>query len=286
MLYTIGKHHGLKRNKMDWVQGEKFEEIADFIYNPYITKESELDRFPNTLNINLLPEKSIIYTHTHYAKLLLSIIQNIKDKKFVVITHNSDHAIDNSFNIPLNIIHWFSQNVNMRDERLESIPIGLENNHWFVKIQKKEKMIEKLKEQKQVRNLVYMNHNILTNPIERILPYQVLSGKSYMTVLNGKNGKGFDNYIDNVYNHEFVICPDGNGIDTVRLWESLYMNTIPIVKRSINTSFYEDLPICFIEDWDEITESFLKTQLFLIKTKKWDLEKLTFNYWKTKILAA
>jgi hypothetical protein len=129
-----------------------------------------------------------------------------------------------------------------------------------------------------------MNHNILTNPEKRTKPYQVLDNKSWVTIENGTNGHGFDEYIHDVYAHHFVICPEGNGIDTHRTWETLYMNSIPVEKRNINNQFYTDLPICFVDDWEEITEEFLNNEYCRIKNTQWNMDKLTFTYWKEKIL--
>ena len=105
-----------------------------------------------------------------------------------------------------------------------------------------------------------------------------------MTTETGVNGKGFENYINNVNSHLFVFSPRGNGIDTHRTWECLYMNTIPIEKRNINNQFYTDLPICFVNDWEEVTEDFLSKEYIRIKTNECNLDKLNFEYWKTKIL--
>ena len=30
----------------------------------------------------------------------------------------------------------------------------------------------------------------------------------------------------------YVVCPEGNGIDTHRLWEALYLRTIPIMQKN------------------------------------------------------
>jgi hypothetical protein len=100
----------------------------------------------------------------------------------------------------------------------------------------------------------------------------------------GQNGKGFDDYLDNIYNHKFILCPEGNGTDTHRTWECLYMGTIPIEKRNINNSFYTDLPICFVDDWSEITESFLNKEYDRISNTKYDMSKIDFNYWKQRII--
>ena len=93
------------------------------------------------------------------------------------------------------------------------------------------------------------------------------------------------NYIDKIYNHKFVLSPEGNGTDTHRTWEILYLKSIPIEKRNINNQFFTDLPICFVDDWEEITEDFLNKEYDRINSIKWNLEKLDFNYWKNKILS-
>ena len=144
-------------------------------------------------------------------------------------------------------------------------------------------MMRKLQTPKQYRSLVYCNHNINTNPKHRQKPYDVLRGEKWATVHMGSNGQGFDNYIDNVYNHPFVICPEGNGIDTHRVWECLYMNTIPIVIRNINNSFYEDLPILFLNDWEELSEKLLHDAFMDMSRKEWNMDKLTFEYWRHEI---
>ena len=61
------------------------------------------------------------------------------------------------------------------------------------------------------------------------------------------------------------------------------MGCIPIEKRNLNNRFYEDLPICFVNDWEEITEEFLVRELIRIRTTDWNMEKLTFAYWANKI---
>jgi hypothetical protein len=81
----------------------------------------------------------------------------------------------------------------------------------------------------------------------------------------------------------FVLSPEGNGIDTHRLWEALVIGTIPIEKRNINNSFYSDLPICFVNKWSDITLDFLEKEYIRIKSTNYDLNKLTFSYWKDKI---
>lgn len=267
---------------MNWITGYDFQKLSDLIYSPEIKVNDDYNKIQNTFNINLLKNGSIIYTHTMYVKDLLNIIKN-QDKNVIIITHNSDMCIDNSYYIPENVIKWYSQNVNVINFKVESIPIGLENKWWFINERKKEKMLLKLELFKDYYNLVYMNHNINTNIKERQKLYDLFQNKSWVTSRIGYNGQLFDDYLDNVYNHKFVICPEGNGIDTHRTWECLYLNTIPIEKININNQFYKDLPICFVNDWEEITEDFLEKEYIRITNMKWNIEKLDFNYWQKMI---
>jgi len=283
---------------MEWIQGDKFKTIVDFTYSPNVKHNDDYDNLPNTLDFTNLKSVNIVYTHLVYARDLIGLIKYFPNNKFILVTHSCDCRIEKDkivrpngcgkvqevfeFELPDNLIKWYSKNVNVKDERIESIPIGLENNRWFVYLHKIEQMQTKLKEEKQNRGLLYVNHNVVTNPTERLKPY-ALFNNYWTTLIKGHNGYKYETYLDDMYNHQFVLCPQGNGIDTHRTWEALYLGTIPIEKRNINNQFYTDLPICFVDDWDEITESFLKHEYKQIKETVWNLEKLDFNYWKTKI---
>jgi hypothetical protein len=267
---------------IDFITGEKFISIADHVFS--IDDQKECNYIKNTFGNKRVMQNDIIYTHTKYVGELFKEIGKLL-VDVIVITHNSDTNVGYQFVVPENVKKWYTMNVICVNDKIQSIPIGLENDKWFPRIKKKEKMIEKMKERKQTKGLLYVNHNINTNPIERKKVYHVFEGKCkcWCTIEHGVNGKGFEGYIDNVYNHYFVACPEGNGIDTVRLWETLYMNTIPIVKKNINTDYYKDFPICFINNWEDVNEEFLIGEYSKIKGKTWDYNKLLFNYWKKLI---
>ena len=269
---------------MDFIVGEKYYSIADFVFssNRIENRNEDYNKLVNTFDINKLKQLNIVYLHTMYKNQFFELIKNL-DNKFIIITHNSDININNVDNLPHNVIKWYSQNVNCKDSRLESLPIGLENSRWFSDIKKQDRILNKLETNKNIKNLVYINHNINTNLSERIIPYDLLKNESYITVESGLNGYFYDNYIENIYNHKFVICPEGNGIDTHRKWETLYLRSIPIEKRNINSSFYEDLPICLVDSWSEITEDFLNKEYDRISNTTYNLDMLNMTYWIEKI---
>ena len=255
---------------MNFIRGEFFQQIAD--------------------------GSKIFYSHTHEVAKFL---ENPPKSQFVLITHNSDGKITknpkrfdsgssndidiNKFIIPENLIMWYGQNVDVIHEKIQSIPIGLENGVWFQHIQKENKINSYFLKEKKIKNLLYVCHNIDTNPKERAEPYEIFKNKNWVTIEHGVNGQNFDRYIENIHSHKFVLCPEGNGTDTHRTWETLYTGSIPIEKRNLNNRFYQDLPICFVDNWSEISESFLENEYYRIKNSTWNLEKLDFNFWKSKI---
>lgn len=262
---------------MDWIQGDKFIGIADFTYAPKQRVSDDYDTLANTLGE--VKDYDTIYTHIMYAKGLFDVIKQM-DRVVTVITHNSDMSIDESFTLPNNVTRWYSQNVDIVHPRIESIPIGIENNRWYP--EKKSKMIKCLSTKRDHRNLAYINHNVSTHP-ERESIYRIHKHKPWIDSARGKNGRKFDEYLSNVYNHKFVFCPEGNGIDTHRTWECLYMGTIPIMKRNINNQFYTELPICFVDSWEDVTEDFLEGEYIKIKSGTWNTGMLNFAFWEHKI---
>lgn len=271
---------------MDWIQGQKFWGIADFVFTPKLIAKDDYYKLPNTFSIEKLKLNSIVYTHTQYIPQLFGLLEWFTIGKIIVISHNSDVNVTEDFvsRVPTCVKKWFTTNVNTFNSKIEPIPIGIENDRWFPKLHKKDVMLWRLGEQRGYKNLVYMNHDIQTNLSKRQEPYDLLSDKSWVTTKYGKNGKDFAEYIQNIYEHKFVICPEGNGIDTHRVWETLYMGSIPIVKHDYY-SFYDTLPLCIVNKWGELTE----TSLNLIydsmqKWKKNDVEELKFEFWKNRIL--
>ena len=271
------------RNIIDWIQGDKFQALAKFVFAP------QCGGFPiddyrgltNTLDINLLQDYDIIYTHTFYVKEFFKVIKDV-NKKFILISHSCDSNIDESYIIPDNLIKWYSHTFKIIDPRCIRVPLGQENDRRDFGVMKKEKMDAKLREIRNIENLVYVNHVIENNPESRTYPYQYFKDKLYATI---KHGCSFDEYIDDVYNHKFIVSPEGSGMECHRTWESLWMGSIPIEIKNINNQIlYKDLPILLIDSWDQCTEEFLNKEYERIKLGTWCIEKLNFEYWKNLIL--
>jgi hypothetical protein len=72
-------------------------------------------------------------------------------------------------------------------------------------------------------------------------------------------------------------------VDTHRLWETLYMGSIPIVQDDIVHRDWNDLPILFVKDWTDVTEERLLNTAVEFASRDWNWSKLKASYWITKI---
>ena len=231
----------------------------------------------------------------YYCKIdyVWQFLQNAKsiNNKFVLITHNGDYSVNSDMSkfiesIP-NLKMWFGQNINCINSRITSLPIGLENTKNWTKFSKKDLLYSSNKNITPEK-LIYANFSLYTNPSERLSCYELVKNSSFITdkCANQVTQEYYQNWIEDVCDHHYVLCPRGNGIDTHRLWETLYLGRIPITTRNFNTKFYENLPILLVDNWSEITEELLNDKLeFFSNKSNFDLDLLKMSYWRNEILS-
>ena len=82
-------------------------------------------------------------------------------------------------------------------------------------------------------------------------------------------------YYFSLPSYKFVICPEGMGIDTNRLYEALMAGCIPIVERRPHVADkYKGCPILFTTDYSEINELYLREKYREMIDKEWDFSNL------------
>ena len=92
-------------------------------------------------------------------------------------------------------------------------------------------------------------------------------------------------YLRNLRQTPFVICPEGNGVDTHRLWETLYMGGVPVVEEnSYLNEILKDLPVVVLPSWDKLHDiSYMQDCWGKIHESVWDFNKIRLSYWTTMI---
>ena len=192
-----------------------------------------------------------------------------------------------------NIKVWFAHNVLYKHPKLHSLPVALPNPSNN-KTASNFKVIEEANsKEKNIRNLAYIGFRDDTFIGERSKVRKLFEGKNFVSTADYdktcRNGdyytdKGYRGYINDIYNHKFVFSPRGNGVDCHRHWESLYLRTIPIIKKDSIMEFAKDLPILFVNDWEEALDvSYLEKKYDEIMNKEYDLGILKLSFWIEKI---
>jgi len=248
------------------ITGERIQQLAnvylgfqeDFNYNPVIKQQT--DKHLDLTKINEpFDNPYYVFCYTHRINVLSAKICLFKNN-FVLITHNSDGEIRNTteVNLILNstkLQKWYCQNLCFEHDKLSFVPIGFANSMWphgNINIFKASFFVYNLS--LKMRK-VYFNFNINTNVSKRIECLEAVRKK----VLWMDNVSPFENLI-RLQQFKFCICPEGNGPDTHRLWEALYVKTVPIVVDSEFTQILKKhkVPMVVLDKWSDLDLSKLK----------------------------
>jgi hypothetical protein len=213
------------------------------------------------------------FVKTDYIDLFFNKFK--PNKKFILLTHNSDFHITEKHKNYLddNLLEfWFAQNVDYVHPKLKSIPIGIANEKWpHGDVDILNEIISKSNKKTQ---MVYCNFDINTNYKERSLCLKTMNQNG----LKMSQKKDFKNYLEDLSKSFFVLSPNGNGVDCHKTWESLYLKTIPIVTDSININFYKNLPLMIIKKWEDLNFSLLNEDLYYKIWKNYNPSNLTTNF--------
>lgn len=166
--------------------------------------------------------------------------------------------------------------------RADSVPIPLGLGPPFGHGAPLAKDIKQLETNTSRSKLLYVNFRPHTFPSERLPLFNRFVTERYEWATIGNvdsTCQQFDEYLSDLSSHKFSLCPRGNGIDTHRLWESLYARTVPVVKYHPAHRLFRDLPILFVDDWSVVTEDFLNAEYERMALRKWDYSMLSASWW-------
>lgn len=221
----------------------------------------------------------------------------------IVVSGHSDYAMsDDAFRTILDKFDeqngslrcMFAQNATCTtDDRLIGLPIGLTNKchdspeHLVLgDTTPFERVLTTLK---TIENLVYANFSVSTNDTARRELLENIQNVQWITTSTMiKSIEGRQKYISDIYHHAFCLCPSGNGIDTHRLWECLYLKTIPIVQEhDMYKRHFSELPILRLPCLADITSYHPNLLLLeytrILRCTAFRLDQLTSSYWKAAI---
>lgn len=248
---------------------DKLLELADNYISRYGVK------------LDLVPDQNIFFLHGDNMRAFMFQVLPRIDYKFVLITHDADAPVTEEY-LPLldhpNLLKWFGMNCHILHEKLHPIPIGMANEVW--PHGNKDVVTKVISENNKKENLVYCNFDINTNFTDRNHALTCLKDVPFIDFETSK--LSFEDYLRKLSTYKYVISPPGNSVDCHRIWESMYVGTIPICLKSIPLVTFKDCPILFINKWEDITTELLEQKYDNIKKK--ETYKSDFNFYKKLII--
>lgn len=165
--------------------------------------------------------------------------------------------------VPKNVLHWFSTNVNVDLPNLTRIPFGAAE--WSP-----ESILTKSK-----INKLYVNFQ--ANTVERFRLVKALQGVNWTT---SKSNVSHDEFTNDISAHKWVLCPEGNGLDSFRPTEVLSAGSIPVmVKNEWNSCYFENFPVILLDKWEDLSYN----TLLGFDCPEFSKEKLEKDFWINKI---
>ncbi len=212
---------------------------------------------------------------------LLQLCATLPHNKFVIFCSHEDTPIDEHIRIPENVLGIHAVNAEYNNEKIHPFPYGLQRelgkNDNRVAIMHKE-----LECTQNPRKLLYINCGIGRNPERESLVN--FEGLPWVTTRFDKDSKYFPyekykDFLDEMRDHKFMVCPQGHGMDCHRNWESLYMRRVPVMRdHPYFRKLMKGFPVLFVKEWSDITEALLMEHDYLYEeAQRMSLKKLDLD---------
>lgn len=180
---------------------------------------------------------------------------------------------------------WFCRNIVFSHHpKIFQIPMGTDYSLFNFETTQVGALLNVMAKKLDPKHLLYMNHypRKLGNRIQLIEmfenePYcftKVRSRKAFIET-------PFVQYLEEIASSKFVLSPIGYELDCLRTWEAIVLGAIPIVEHTFIDPLFEDLPVLIIDDWSQITQTFLEERIDALKMRS--REKAFFPFWEKEI---
>lgn len=221
-------HKGIQKYAKEIVIVKDWNNVNIKLLNSYFINHC------NTNNTNTV--KLFIYTHIadYFQKYIAPYL--VKGIDFALYFHNSDHSFNSNLSPLLeleNIKQVFAQNIDHPiHTKLNLLPIGIANSMW-----KHGNLVELYTVMKNTYYLskhknIYVNINPGTFSYRQELLNYINQHKTFTI----SDSKPYIDYLYELSQHRFCLCIRGNGIDTHRFWEALYLGVIPVIINNKKTN--------------------------------------------------
>ncbi len=203
---------------------------------------------------------------------LLELCSKFPQMKFIIFTALEDTPLDEHIKdrIPENVLAIHASDGAYFGGKVHPFPYGLQRK-MYVGYERHGLLKKYMADDCAATKLLYINCN--TRNGNRGNLNSLFVDKKWATV---SPRRAYDEYLRDLKEHKFILCPSGNGIESTRNWEVLYMRRVPVLMRHpYLEAQFEGFPALFVDDFAEITEELLvKSEHLYQAALKINFEKL------------
>lgn len=237
---------GLRPSSYPFVSGDGFRKLADHTW----------EQGTKTLRPDRVRAGDIIFCESDGLPDFERVCLPGITAPFVLLLGNSDfnHTAKNlKDTVRKKAMTVFAQNLVEPVAGVQILPIGLENAWRANHGSRLGFLIHRRTFQGRIPRIMW-SFNVITNPTARVRCANALVKCSVADSLGEvsppEHRKALTRY-------SFVACPPGNGLDTHRMWEALYLGCVPIVLRSELAEECKrlGLPVWIVDDYGELEEA-------------------------------
>jgi hypothetical protein len=119
----------------------------------------------------------------------------------------------------------------------------------------------------------------------RVVPSNAPPGPYSFVTIGG--GGQLEHYHRHILRHSVVLAPRGNGLDTLRAWEALYLGRVVVTKNSTMDAVFADLPVLIVRRWEDLTQRMVEDAVRAFSSEegraKLSTVKLFMFYWACEV---
>lgn len=247
------------RTSYPLLSGDTYRSMADYVYEASWDEEN----FSEILSSN---RKNILFVslkdYLVFLSQITSLDVNLNSTILVLHDHDSNPSLSEMQLLSTRFFRVFSANWVGPTGLASPLPFGLENFSYLRNGVPRDylRMIRDGLPKFEDRSIDLLSaFSISTNVSERSRAFEFVSNYSRAHVIT----KFFSprEYRKLVANSKYVLSPPGSGPDCHRTWEAIYLGAIPIVLKSYWGFPEEDLPVLIVNDWDEVPDKILSSEI-------------------------
>lgn len=218
------------------ISGKSFADRCDWVLDP---------RYPTRrpFYYSMAGTGDWVFINGDYIEEFTRRLPYSPTKRFNIIVHNSDRPfglmeLHRIYSVANRV---YAINTRIRYPRLTTIPIGFVDNQL--------PFLASFEYPEGPRDIeIYANFKVENNREARMECLDAVRNRPGVVFAQNRS---VPDYYRDLCHSQFVLCPEGTGMDTHRVYEALLCGATPVVLRNTLPDLYERLPVCRVSDWTD-----------------------------------